>query len=210
MKTKFILITAFYLLFNTAFSQSVEVFAGDKRIGVDLLWFKNFQNKNEGKTPFLFISRNRASTDYQNSSTGFSSTNAVSFNFKSGIGIIGVASFLSTGFMSKLGIQYMRAKRNSMFFGWLVADLKNKAGIELFSVFRYQPALNKNLKIFTQIELYPVYNLSYKTINFTQRLRLGLKYHDSWTIGPMTDINQTGKNKLTQTYNFGGFLRHEF
>lgn len=191
------------------FSQSVETYAGDKRFGFDLLWFKNFTNNKEEKTPFLYISRNRTSGDYRNSSVTFSSTNAISFNFKNGLGIINISSFLNSGFTSKFGIQFLKSKGNFMFFGWLVADIKEKGGIDLFTVFRYQPLINNNLKLFTQLELYPVYNPSHETINFTKRLRLGLKYN-SWTIGPMADFNQTGNTKLINSYNLGGFLRHEF
>lgn len=208
--SKIILITLVLTqIYDVAFSQNVETYTGDKRFGIDLLWFKNFKNEKQEKTPFLFISRNRVSTDYVNSPTLFSSTNAISYNLKSGVGIIGVAYFSSTDLIPKLGIQYAKTKSNFMFLGWLVADLKNEGGVELFTVFRFQPSINDKLHVFSQVELYPVYNLSSRNINFTQRIRLGLK-HNSWIIGPMVDFNQTQKNGLIQTNNIGGFLRHEF
>lgn len=208
-KTIVILILATLLQGGVAFSQSLETYAGDKRIGVDLMWFKNFKNRKAEKTPFLFFSRNRASTYYKNSPTAFGSTNAVSYNLKNGLGFVAVASFLNMGFSPKAGFQYFKANGNFMFFGWLVADLKEQGSVDLFGLLRYQPMLNEKFKIFTQLELFPVFNPTYLTLNFTQRIRVGLKYHE-WIIGPMADFNQTGTKNLTQTYNLGGFLRYDF
>ncbi|HEX4958833.1 MAG TPA: hypothetical protein VFV46_11695, partial [Lacibacter sp.] len=85
----------YLLLFNALVSQGqmFEFYAGHQRTGVDIMWFKNFKNNKEERTPFLFFSRNRASVDYKNSPTLFGSTNAVSYNFKNGLGIVTVASF---------------------------------------------------------------------------------------------------------------------
>ena len=45
--------------------------------------------------------------------------------------------------------------------------------------------------------------------SFTQRLRLGIKYH-AWAGGFMADFNQSGKDNFTKTNNIGVFLRYEF
>lgn len=197
------------LLRSVVFSQSVETYAGDKRIGIDVMWFKNFKNMKEEKSSFLFFSRNRASTDYTYSSSAFGSTNAISYNLKNGLGFVTVASFLNTGLTPKAGFQCFKAKGNFMFFGWLVTDLKNNPNIDLFGLFRYQPNLNDKIKLFSQIELFPVYNPKYEILNFTQRLRLGVKYQN-WVFGPMADFNQLGKTKFVLTYNTGGFIRYDF
>ena len=39
-------IIATFLFRSVAIAQSVEYYAGDKRNGVDLMWFKNFKNLN--------------------------------------------------------------------------------------------------------------------------------------------------------------------
>jgi hypothetical protein len=196
------------LVKSSVIAQAVEVYAGHKRTGVDLLWFKNFKNKQDERTPFLFFSRNRASVDYQDSPTAFGSTNAVSYNFKNGLGIVAVGSFMNAGFTPKMGLQYFKQKGDFMFFGWAVADLKKQGSVDVFGLFRYQPTLKTHLKGFGQLELFPVFNPSTDVWNLTQRLRLGLKYH-TWAAGLMTDFNQAGKKTFTNTHNIGVFIRNE-
>lgn len=190
-------------------AQSVEIYAGHKRAGVDLMWFKNFKNSKDARTPFLFFSRNRASTDYHNAPTAFGSTNAVSYNFKSGVGIVAVGSLLNAGFTPKAGVQLVKIKGDFLFFGWLVADLKKQGNLDLFGMFRWQPHLNEQWRVFSQVELFPVYSPSSSVWNLTQRLRLGARYR-AWAAGGMADFNQAGKGDFVTTHNIGGFLRHEF
>ncbi len=192
-----------------AFAQSVEAYAGHERAGVDLMWFKYFKNKKDDRTPFLFFSRNRASTNYENMPTAFGSTNAVSYNFKSGIGLVAVGSFVNAGFTPKAGVQFVKMKGDFLFFGWLVADLKKEGNIDLFGMFRWQPNLNEHWWLFSQLELFPVYNPKNEFWSLTQRLRLGPKYR-SWAAGLMADFNQSGVDAFTSTSNIGGFLRHDF
>ena len=96
-----------------------------------------------------------------------------------------------------------------MFFGWLVADLKKSGNIDLFGLFRYQPKLNEHWRIFSQLELFPVYSPSNEYWSITQRLRLGTKHH-AWAAGAMADFNQLGSNDFIKTHNIGGFLRYDF
>jgi hypothetical protein len=190
-------------------TQTVEVYAGHQRAGMDIMWFKNFRNKKEERTPFLFFSRNRASVDYKNNPAAFGSTNAISYNFKNGIGITAVGSFLQNGFTLKSGIQYYRQKGDFMFFGWMVADLKKEGNIDVFGMFRYQPKIKSILYAFGQLELFPVYTPSTEVWNLTQRVRFGLKRR-TMAAGFMADFNQTGNNNFTTTHNLGIFLRNEF
>jgi hypothetical protein len=210
MSSKFICFaTVMLLATGTAFSQSVETYAGHERAGVDLLWFRYFAKQNSEKTPLLFFSRNRASTDWDNAPTAFGSTNAVSYNFKSGLGLVAVGSFLNTGFTPKAGLQYVKMKGDFLFFGWLVADLKKKGSVDLFGLFRYSPKLKGDWRLFSQAELFPVYNPDSEVWSLTQRLRLGAKYH-TWAVGFMADFNQIGNEDFVKTKNVGGFLRHDF
>ncbi len=204
-----LLLIATFLFRGVAIAQSVEYYSGDERNGVDLMWFKNFKNLNGEKSPLLFFSRNRASVDYHNSPTAFGSTNAISYNFKNGFGIVTVASFLNSGFTPKTGFQFYKQKGDFMFFGWAVVDLKKGGNIDIFGLFRYQPKLNEQWKVFSQLELFPVYNPSSEFWNITQRIRLGVKYQNV-AFGLMTDFNQSGINDFTTIENIGGFLRYEF
>lgn len=207
---KKILVTiALGLVVSQIYAQAVEVYAGHKRAGVDLLWYKFFEKKSEGRSPLLFFSRNRASTDWDNSPTAFGSTNAVSYNFKSGVGLVAVGSFLNAGFTPKAGVQLVKMKGDFLFFGWFVADLKKEGNLDLFGLLRWQPKVGEHWRAFSQVELFPVFNPKNEFWNLTQRLRLGAKYH-AWAAGFMADFNQAGKSDFAKTNNIGGFLRHDF
>lgn len=207
-KTVLFLIAAF-LFRNVAIAQSVEYYAGSNRNGVDLMWFKNFKNLKGDKSPILFFSRNRASVDYHNSPTAFGSTNAISYNFKNGLGIVAVASFLNSGFTSKAGIQFNKQIRDFMFFGWVVNELKSEGNIDVFGLFRYQPKINEQWSVYSQYELFLVYHLANKFWNTTQRARLGVKYQNI-AFGLMIDLNHTRINNPTSNENIGGFVRYDF
>lgn len=206
---KIAVLAAMLLHGGIAAAQSVETYAGHQRAGVDLMWFKFFAKQNSEKTPFLFFSRNRASTDWNNAPTAFGSTNAVSYNFKNGVGLVAVGSFLNAGFTPKAGVQFVKMKGDFLFFGWLVADLKKAGNMDLFGLFRWQPKLSEQWRLFSQVELFPVFNPENEFWSLTQRLRLGAKYH-GWAAGFMADFNQAGKDDFVRTRNFGGFLRHDF
>lgn len=207
MRIRLLVISLFLSI--TSHAQTVEVYAGNKRAGVDLMWFRNFQNKDAGQSPFLFFSRNRASVDYHQGPSLFGSTNALSYNFKSGLGIVGVGSFVNTGFVPKAGIQFSKKNKQFLFFGWLVADLKKRGGIDLFSLARYQWPIRDNWKGMGQLELFPVFNPQSSNWNLTERFRLGLQYQ-RFTGGLMLDCSQTGSTNWVTSENIGTFIRYEF
>lgn len=206
---KNILLFSILLTNLTLFSQAVEYYAGHQRTGVDIMWYKFIQNKNHENTPILFFSRNRASIDYNNEFGALGSVNALSYNLKNGLGFVGVGTITNWGLTAKLGVQLYKQKGDFMFFGWAVADLKKEGNIDVFGLFRYTPSLNEEWKIFSQVELFPVYNPKTGNWNLTQRLRVGPKYR-KFSFGAMADFNQTGKSEFTYTNNFGGFLRYDF
>jgi len=189
-------------------AQSVELYAGHKRAGTDILWFKRFNSANN-TSPFIFFSRNRASVDYHQSPTIFSSTHAVSYNNKKGLGWVLVASMLNNSITAKTGLQYVKISSKWMMFGWLVADLKKKGNVDLFVLMRYQPGLTKHTKLFSQAELFPVYQPSTGNWNLTQRARLGIRYK-TFVMGAMADFNQAGHHVFTTTINAGAFVRYDF
>lgn len=206
---KYYIVLATLLFGSVAFSQSVELYAGDKRFGSDVMWFKNFKNHQQENTPFLFFSRNRASSDYDNKLGSFGSTNAVSYNFKNGLGIVTVGSFLNSGFTPKAGIQFVKTKGDFMFFGWSVIDLKSNPNVDVFGLFRYQTKLSEQWNLFSQAELFPIYNFKNESWNITERLRLGVKKNKT-VFGLMMDFNQFGNKNLSTIENSGIFLRQEF
>ncbi|HRW75555.1 MAG TPA: hypothetical protein P5563_06605 [Saprospiraceae bacterium] len=205
-----LILTLVVLLWNgTTRAQSVETYVGHQRAGIDLMWYKFFQNRSGQPGPILFFSRTRASTTYEKAPTAFGTTNAISYNFPNGVGIVGVGSFVNNGFVPKAGVQLVRSKGDFLFFGWLVADLVEKGNLDLFGLLRYQPHLTANWRLFAQLELFPVYQPSSGNWSLTQRIRLGAKWHQ-WAAGWMTDLNQSGNQEWTTSHLVGGFLRYDF
>ena len=100
---------------------------------------------------------------------------------------------------------------NTLIFGWLVADIQEKGGIDMFILLRYQPQLMDKWKIFSQCELFPVYNPKTDILNAVQRLRLGLR-HNAIAGGIMVDLQQIGKDfsAMSSTENIGLFIRYDF
>ena len=172
-----IIVMATLLHCSVATAQSVEYYAGHQRSGVDLMWYKYFKKASGTTTPFLFFSRNRASVDYHQSPTAFGSTNAVSYNFKNGIGVVTVASFVNRGLVPKAGVQYVQFKGTFLFFGWLVADLKHEGNVDLFGLFRLTPTIKDEWKAFLQLELFQVDTPSICNWIVTRRIRMGAMRH---------------------------------
>lgn len=203
------MVTVFYTMENAVFTQTTEIYSGHNRFGVDIMWFKYFQNAAHQNSPFLFFSRTRASSDYKNRSGLLGSVNAVSYNLHNGLGFVVVGSLLNAGFTSKLGIQFYKQKGDFMFFGWAVADLKRSGNVDVFGLFRHQYRLNDRWKWFTQLELFPVYHPVNEFWLLTQRLRVGPKVN-KFSFGLMADFSQSGQRKWKTDSNLGAYIRHDF
>lgn len=187
-----------------------EVFAGQERTSLDVMFFRFFNNREGQATRFLFFNRNRAVTDYHNR-TAFGSTNAISYNFKSGLGIVAVGQVLGTGFVPKVGVQYAGRFADLTVFSWVVVSTFEKNNdLDWFLLMRYTPKLGETLRLFSQLELVNGFALN-GGMNLVQRYRLGLGYH-TWQWGLGADFQQRGRTEtgLASNHNLGVFLRHEF
>jgi hypothetical protein len=186
----------------------VEAFVGHERTTADVLWFRYFTHASGENTRFLFFNRSRASVDYSNQ-TAFGLTNAVSYNFKSGIGLVAVAQFLGTGFLPKAGFQYVVRKKKFTLFTWVVSETWSNPAVDWFVLTRFQPPLTEKINLFTQLELL---NTAYPEdyYQFIQRIRLGVGNTLGWQIGMGADFQQAGSETFTRFNNMGIFLRKEF
>jgi hypothetical protein len=203
------ILIVFLWLANVASAQMAEVYAGHKRAGVDIMWFKYFKDKKGQPSPWLFFSRNRASTNYSNQ-PAWGSTNAVSYNLRSGAGLVAVGAFSANGFTPKAGVQFVKAWKEWFFFGWSVMDLQSNANADLFGLLRYTPVLGPKWQLFLQVETLNVLPTNSKEgYSLVQRYRAGRKQGD-WQYGLMADAAQNGRTTWTVSENFGVFLRHEF
>lgn len=219
MKGKLVIILSIFLsaTHSNVFAQiPVEYFAGHKRSTVDVMFFRNFKNKEEKDSRFLFFNRNRASVDYRMTDTeylpqyGF--TEALSYNHPKlkGLAPVAVAQFLNSGVYPKAGIQYAHVNANFTLFTWLVYELKESGNTDCFLLMRYTPAISDRFNLFTQLELISALpsdqSLNY---NFIQRLRLGGKWN-KWQVGLGADFGQNGRSTFMKSNNLGIFLRYEF
>ena len=187
----------------------VEIMAGTQRTGADLLWFRKFQQKKGSQSPWLFFHRSRASVDYKNR-VAFGMTNALSYNFRNGVGLVLATQFLQTGFVYKAGAQYFHSFPNGSLFTWLVAgenSLGNFSG-DWFLLARWMPRLDQQHKWFFQAE--NLYQLdSEKNLSIVHRLRAGWG-NSCWQYGLAADLTAQGKSKPGLSVNPGLFMRKEF
>lgn len=200
---------------SMAQSVPLEVFAGDKRTTLDLLLIKNLKGKGEAKSKFLFFSRSRVSLDYNETKTTnlpqFALTEALSYNIKDlrGFAPVAVVQIFNLGTFPKAGIQYLKLKTNFTFFSWSVIDLAKDPSVDVFILSRFTPKLTEKMKLYTQLELLSNFPSLDTNMNFTQRIRVGLKF-DEVQFGLGLDLNEVGKENFTNTTNAGVFFRYEF
>lgn len=215
---KFILYFFILAFWQSVLAQiPVEIFVGDKKASFDLMFFKFFNNKKSQNSKLLFFSRERAVIDYQQTTTTnlpqFGFTEAISYNHPAlkGFAPVVVGQVLNRGTFAKAGIQYAHISKTLTVFSWSVlALLDKKPDVDLFLMLRFTPKLNEKWALFTQMELINALPTD-KTVNvnFTQRLRLGIK-KANWQLGLGGDFSAVGRDNFTHTQNTGIFLRHEF
>lgn len=194
----------------------IEVFAGHQRTTIDLMFFRFFKNKKGENSPWLFFNRNRASVDYRMTQTAylpqFGFTEAISYNHPKlkGFAPVVVGQVLSWGVYPKAGLQYAHVKPQLTVFSWLVCETWNQPHLDYFLLLRYTPKLSEKLHLFTQLESLNTFpTVAQQALQFTQRLRLGLKIK-AFQGGAGADFTQSGRQSFVATYNIGGFVRYEF
>lgn len=208
---------AMLLLRGMAFSQiPVEAFAGNKKATIDVMFFKYFKNKNQTNSRFLFFNRNRATIEYQKTSSsnlpqlGF--TEAISYNHEKLLGFapVVVGQIFSSGLYAKTGIQFARIRKELTIFTWVVSETKYHPNIDVFFLGRYTPTLTEKINLFGQLELVnTIPSTIQKNYAFTQRIRLGLKIKE-FQFGLAADFSEIGRGNFKQTDNSGIFLRYEY
>lgn len=193
-----------------------EIFGGDKKTTIDLMFFRYFKKKNGTNSAVLFFNRNRTSIDYTMTTSSnlpqFGITEAISYNHPKwkGFAPVLVGQVFGSGMFLKSGIQFAYIKNELTLFTWLVSELEKEASFDYFFLGRYTPPLVKNLRLFSQVELVNTFpTAKSKNYSFTQRIRLGLKKKSyQWGIG--VDLVALGRDNFATSQNTGIFLRHEF
>jgi len=211
-----LIIALLFILVRSTGQIPVEFFGGNERSTLDILFFRNFRNKDKSNSHWLFFNRNRAAVDYRMTSTAylpsFGFTEAVSYNHPhlKGLAPVMVAQIFNTGLFPKAGIQYVYLKKDITLFSWIVSETLTDPNLDHFLLFRFTPVLNEHTKLFSQLETLSVFPTARTNIfNFTQRIRLGIQWQH-FQAGLGTDLNQRGRKSFTNSSNTGLFLRYEF
>jgi hypothetical protein len=217
MKMRIWVFVIFIISHFTAKAQiPAEIFVGEKRATIDIMFFKYFKNSKEENSRWLFFHRNRASVDMrsqlnrQNVLFGF--TEALSYNHPSlkGLAPVAVLSILNGGITPKAGLQYVQLRPSFTLFSWAVASLESETVLDYFLLLRFTPGISAKTKAFLQFESVNAWATANTSPNaFTLRSRIGLKhYYFQWGVG--LDQSWNGKNDYVSTTNPGIFVRYEF
>jgi hypothetical protein len=216
-RTLLLLGIATLLIRGVAFSQiPVEIFMGNEKSTIDLMFFKYFKNGKGGNSRFLFFNRNRASVDYRMTSKEwlpqFGFTEAVSYNHPllRGIAPVAVGQVFNSGVYPKAGIQYYLSKGNFTIFTWLITETLSNPMIDQYLLSRFEPSLTDKLGLFVQAEFVNGFRTDPGKKNaFVQRFRLGLKTM-AWQYGIGSDFTEAEKDDYYFHYNAGIFIRYVF
>jgi hypothetical protein len=205
------------LIRGVAFSQiPVEIFMGNEKSTIDLMFFKYFKNGKGGNSRFLFFNRNRASVDYRITSKEwlpqFGFTEAVSYNLPllKGFAPVAVGQVFNTGVYPKAGIQYYISKGSFTVFTWLITETLSRPTIDYYLLSRFEPSLTDKLGLFVQAEFVNGFPTDpYKKNTFVQRIRIGLRSM-AWQYGIGSDFTETENDDYAFHYNAGIFFRYNF
>jgi hypothetical protein len=206
------LLLGWFLLGSVQAQVPFEVFAGNERATVDLMFFRFIPKAEKEPSKWLFFNRNRASVDYRGGAylPQFGFTEALSYNHEKAKGFapVVVGQVLSWGVFPKAGIQFAKVKPRLTIFSWLVTETLPHPDLDFFLLVRYTPRLTQSLDGFFQGEsLSTLPSAQAEPMLFTQRIRLGIQYH-AFQMGLGSDFTQT--THTVPSHNWGGFIRHVF
>ena len=212
-----LVVLAVVLLKSAAFAQiPVEIFAGDKKTTVDIMFFRFFKNNTGENSKFLFFSRNRAGIDYEMSDNEnlpqFGFTEAISYNHPKlkGFAPVLIGQVFNSGIYPKVGLQYVHFTNQITVFSWFVTETLQNPRLDFYLLFRFVPKISEKAGLFTQVESLNTFPTSQSYgFSFSQRIRIGMK-KQSFQFGLGTDLSETGRDSLTLTANSGVFIRYEF
>ncbi len=214
---RIVLVVLVWVIAGNAKAQTpFEVFAGNKKASVDVLFFKWFKNHNEKNTPWLLFNRSRGVMDYEQTTTQnlpqMGIVNAISYNLPQLKGVAPVinATILNRGVLGRVGVQFYKRKNAITLFTWLVYDIVDNSAVDFYVLTRFEPKLADKWSIFSQMELINAFSTEANGTNaHIQRIRLGLK-RNLWQFGLGADNSQINNSDFFMNNNAGIFIRHEF
>ena len=149
-----------------------------------------------------FFARNRITNDYGRATTMFGLTD-LAYTLLPDFALVAEVQFLpATQPVPRAGAQYTSQRGDWSIYVLLTAAIQTEFNLEAVTAVQYQPTLNNELKLLTEVENGT--NVSDRKHNFSvQRLRAGLTL-DKYQAGVASDILETG-NEVDP--NLGLFFR---
>lgn len=201
------LLVCFLLVYSSvgrSSAQSLEIMAGNNGLFADVQYFKPLFGPNYR---FSIFSRTRGTLSYANKANIQS---AAYFNYTSkyGVGASVIGSLSSSnGGSGAAGINYFKVHKWLTAFVLTAVEIEKDPRYSFFAIFRMQPVLKGDWKLYSSIELYSLVG-STGHLASVQRVRLGVDWK-KLQFGPAANISELGP-KGVYAGNYGFFVRREF
>lgn len=201
---KFIIIFSLIALSQNMFSQSFEVMPGTERIFIDVQWLKSFDEDYK----WTLFSRARATAEYDENVNNLFTGAYLNYTTNSGFGGTVLGKIATIGSSVETGIHFFKNSKSFMVYALPTIALKSELSYSWFSIMRYTPSINDNLKLYTSLELFSNFNKSGHVAS-VQRIRAGLDIKN-YQFGLALNLSGLGKDYNTTDTNPGIFIRKVF
>lgn len=183
-------------------AQSFELMTGHEAVFVDVQWLQFFDDDKQ----FSLFSRTRATSDYNSSGDVFT---GAYFNYttRTGIGPSLVGKINRSGVHADAGVHLFKSRPDYMLFALVSMGIKTEPEYSWFSIFRYTPSINENMKLYTSLELYTLFVEGRHQFS-VQRIRLGIS-RDKLQFGLAANLNYYSEQWILDD-NLGVFIRKVF
>lgn len=178
--------------------------AGNEGLFADVQYFKPLFGKDY---QFSVFSRTRGTLSYENKANILS---AAYFNYTSkyGVGASVIGSLSSSnGGGGAAGINYFKVHKALTVFILTAVEIDDPPRYSYFSIFRYQPKLKGDWKMYSSLELYSLFGNTGHLVS-VQRIRVGVDWK-KLQFGPAANLSELGSDPIF-IGNYGFFIRREF
>lgn len=189
---KLLFIFGVMLMGQSSSAQSLEIMGGNNGLFADVQFFKPLSGTNYR---FSVFSRTRGTLSYENKANILT---AAYFNYTSKVGVgaslIGSLSS-SNGVGGAVGINYFKAHKALTVFILTAVEIDDPPRYSYFSIFRYQPKIKGDWKLYTSLELYSLFGNTGHLAS-VQRVRVGVDWK-KLQFGPAANLSELGSDPFS-------------
>ena len=185
----------------------VLLFAGHEATEFEFLWSKDIDR--QGK--FNLFNYTLFFADYDEKQENTSNIwQVITYNFNKTWGVAAGGAFSNGEFLPQIALSY-QIESEDLYFNlfpsvqYLPSD--ETLGYALFGLLFYEPKINDQWSIFSQLLFEPLFNNEGHVSGY-QQIRFGLNYNKLFQFGVGVNLTQTGKS-FSNTTNIGLVLRKE-